>query len=102
MLLGMFAIFSGDMTERAISGAGYWSTVNNPFLEIYQPRRTLTWYLGVSQPEICPRPDALQCFNYRMGTMDLTRGLKKVREAQNFNHIAVLILSTSDYCMAFL
>ena len=27
MLLGMFAIFSGDQTERAVSRAGYWSTV---------------------------------------------------------------------------
>ena len=27
MLLGMFASFSGDLTARAISGAGYWSTV---------------------------------------------------------------------------
>jgi hypothetical protein len=27
LLLGLFAVFSGDMTERALSKLGYWTTV---------------------------------------------------------------------------
>ena len=92
LLLGLFAVFRGDMTERALSKLGYWTTVS-------QLMRTLDISFeadeipGIPSAESCVEPETVEYSRPVMERVDFERDIKKARLAS----VNILFIQNTDF-----